>query len=409
MVNHIRWQSARVKEMLNYRRVIILSGARQSGKTTLAQDIGLPNSIYRTLDDFEMQEAASIDPESFVAHGDELMIIDEIQKVPLLVQAVKKDVDENKTYGRFLLTGSVNIRSLPSVTESLAGRVSNIRLRPFCMAEKMNKSPDFLANAFTGVFKTCSEKYKKNDYIELALTGGYPEVYDLPKKQRVIWHEDYITTMLDRDLQDIMNIRRQDAMNKLLSILASWSTKEINIQAIGSDLSIERPTLQSYINALETLYVVDRLPSWGKTDYQAIRKKDKLIMSDTGLMASILGWDLEQIQFDSEKTGKLMETFAYQQLISCLEADENRCNISHYRDANKREIDFIIQDKKGHILGIEVKAGTGIKKSHFKHLEWFKNNMAQPDCFKGIMLYTGDEVLSYGDNLWAVPMNALWA
>lgn len=408
---YTRWQLKTLEDALQYRRVIILAGARQSGKTTLAKDLSLPNTIYRTLDSVQLLEASLTDPEGFVAHGDELMIIDEIQRSPLLLQAVKKNVDENQAYGRFLLTGSANIQSLPGVTESLAGRVTKIRLRPLSLGEMRGNPPDFIKNAFSGEFRVCeaSQAYAKDDYLRLAFIGGYPEANVLPFQQASKWHRDYIESLIERDLKDIINIRRKEGMNKLLQVLASWSTKEINIQAIGASLSIERPTIETYINALESLYLVDRVRAWANTDYEGVRKKDKLLMTDTGLMSSILRWTFDQVQFDGDRNGKLIETFVYHQLASIIDAQDVDYDIYHYRDSAKHEIDFLVENQNGELLGVEVKAGSAVKKSYFKHLEWFKKNLAKDRDFKGIVFYSGKEVLSFGENMWAVPINSLWA
>lgn len=413
MTGHNRWQLAGILDMLDYRRVTVLTGARQCGKTTLAKS--LPKTVqgadYRTLDSLQVQQSATNDPEGFVAHDDGLMIIDEIQKSPLLVQAIKKDVDENQKYGRFLLTGSANIQAMPSVNESMAGRVGYVRLRPLCMGERLGKNPDFVKNAFKQKFnvsKSPDSTMAKDDYIRLALVGGYPEAISLPPKKATKWHRDYVSALVERDLKDIINIHRKDAMRLLLKTLASWSTKEMNIQGIGAKLSIERPTLETYINALEILYLIDRLPSWGKTDYSIVRKKDKLLMTDTGVMASVLGWTFDTVQFDGERNGRLLENFVYQELMCTVDADELGCEVFYYRDANKREIDFIIQSEQHGILGLEIKAGSAVKQSDFKHLAWFRDTMAPPEGFVGIILYTGNEVLPFGKNLWAVPIRALW-
>ena len=411
MKTHKRWQAKIVKDALKYRRVIILSGARQCGKTTLAQEIATTDSIYRTLDSVQLLEASMADPEGFVAHGDELMIIDEVQRSPLLLPAIKKNVDENKNYGRFLLTGSANIQSLPSVTESLAGRITNVRLRPLSMGEISGVEPNFIKDAFDGIFNTGTggTAYNKDDYLRLAFIGGYPEANALPENKSSKWHQDYINAFIEHDLKDIINIRRKDSMHKLLQVLAAWSTKDINVQSIGSSLSIERPTLESYINALEALFLIDRVKAWPSTDYEGIRKKDKLLMSDTGLMASILKWTFDQIQFDGDRNGKLIESYVYHQLITIMDAQEDEYSIYHYRDAAKREIDFLIEKINGDVLGIEVKAGSVVKKSHFKHLQWFKNNLAKSREFKGIVLYSGGHVLPFGEGMWAVPISALWS
>ena len=301
------------------------------------------------------------------------------------------------------------MRTLQTVQESLAGRVSNIRLRPLSIGEIQGKAPDFLHNAMAGTFHVPTQKYAKSDYIKLALTGGYPEIQSWSYRQQKKWHQEYISALIERDLQDIENIRRQDAMYDLLRVVSAWSTKHINIQAIQAQLSIKRPTLQSYMNALETLYLMDRIPAWTKTDYESVRKKDKILMADTGLMAFMLHWTFDKVEFDGEKNGKLIESFVYQQLIICAEANDDGCKIYYYRDAQQREIDFIIEYPNGHMLGIEVKAGTHITRESFKHLNWFKNTLVDASKFQGIILYTGEQVLPFGDGMLAVPISSLWA
>ena len=411
-----RWQLDAVKQALKQRRVLILAGARQCGKTTLAKYLASSDTIYRTLDSTQLLEAALSDPEGFISHDNELMIIDEIQRAPMLLQAIKKNVDENQKYGRFLLTGSANIQSLPGVTESLAGRVTKIRLRPLACGEIYGKQPDFLEKAFDGQFDTTFphpsdsfSKYDKDAYLKLAFRGGYPELMRIEENNRKRWHKDYVDALIDRDLQDIVNIRRKDSMHRLLNVLASWSTKYMNIQSIGTDLSIQRVTIETYINALETLYLIDRVKSWVNTDYEGVRKKDKLLMTDTGSMTSILRWRHDQVRLDGERNGKLIETFVYNQLISVIEAQSEQYEIYHYRDAYDREVDFLVENEQGDLLGIEVKAGTAVTRDSFKHLKWFNDNLAKQRKFKGIVFYTGEEVLSFGKSLWAIPINSLWA
>ena len=406
-----RWRKKSIHTSLEMRRVILLSGPRQCGKTTLSRSLNVEGSIYRTLDDKELLNSAIEDPQGFVDHKNTLMIIDEIQKTPELLSAIKKDVDENQTYGRFLLTGSANIRSLPNVKESLAGRVHNIRLRTLGLGEIYGTPPLFLKNAFEEKFfpHKSPNSYKKNDYIELALKGGYPEALRLESlRSRQSWHKDYINSLIERDLKDIINIRRKDSMHKLLGCLAAWSSKFMDLAQIGSGLSITRPTLESYVNALETLYLTERLNPWTKTDYDRVARKDKFFMSDTGLMSSILNWSLEKVQFNGDANGKLIETFVFNQLSTIIDAQEEDYEIYHYRDRLKREIDFLIQNEDGDYLGIEVKAGTNVNMSSFQHLQWFKNNMLGSTKFVGVVLYAGENILRFGERMWAVPISALW-
>ncbi len=407
-----RWQYPIIKNALKTRRVLILAGARQCGKTTLAKDLASQNTIYRTLDDLTLLEAAQSDPHGFVHHNNELMIIDEIQRAPILLQAIKQEVDTNQNYGRFLLTGSANIQTLPGITESLAGRIRKIRLRPLAQGEIFNVEPNFIEKAFSETFKNKSQLnkgYDKHAYLSDAFCGGYPEARSLGTKEMRRWHQDYLDALIERDLKDILNIKRQDSMKDLLHTLASWSSKFMDISSIGSGLSLSRPTIDSYINALEALYLVERVKPWSKTDYDRVSKQDKLFMTDTGLMTSLLKWNLDKIELDGEKNGKLLETFVFTQLSAILEAQDEIFNLYHYRDREQREIDFIIEREDGHILGIEVKAGSAVNKDSFKHLKWFKEKMAVHFPFTGIVFYTGDNTVSFGENMWAVPINEMWS
>ena len=250
---YTRWSIRSILHALSIRRVVLLEGPRQCGKTTLSQHLDI-NAIYRTLDDEIFLQAALDDPGGFIKHGDELMIIDEIQRAPRLLLAIKKEVDEVQVYGRFLLTGSANIWTLPSVTESLAGRIRKIRLRPLAIGEIQGKTPDFLTNVFAGKLQDVYYKSEcnKEAYLGWAFKGGYPEAVRCDTCDAAqLWHLDYISTMMERDLRDIINIRRKDSLHKLVGILAAWSSKFMDISKIMSHLSVNRQTIESYINVLE--------------------------------------------------------------------------------------------------------------------------------------------------------------
>ena len=407
---YIRWQIDSIKRDLSTRRVLILAGPRQCGKTTLAKSLASPSTIYRTLDDLTLLAAAQNDPHGFVTHDKGLMIIDEVQRAPALIQAVKQDVDINQKSGRFLLTGSANIQSLPGVTESLAGRVCKIRLRPLTQGEISGKKSNFLKLAFGGKFKISAQTNSQNKdaYLKIALKGGYPEALRAKEKNAQRWHKDYLNALIERDLQDILNIKRHDSMHKLLEILAAWSSKFMDISAIGSGLALARQTLESYINAIETLYLVERVRPWSKTDYDRVSKQDKLFMTDTGLMSAILRWQFDQIRLDGEKNGKLIETFVFTQLAAILDSTKEDFQLYHYRDRERREIDFIIENENGDIVGIEVKSGSMVNMDSFKHLKWFRQNMLKKQKFCGIVLYSGENILRFGEGLWALPINSLW-
>lgn len=403
-----RWQEKSIQSALNTRRVVILSGSRQCGKTTTSKAIVSKNAIYRTLDDATLLKAAKNDPKGFITQSDGTMIIDEVQRVPELIMAIKKAVDENTRYGQYLLTGSVNIQTLPTVSESLAGRVRKIRLRPLTQGEILKKEPKFLKRIKFQDFVNNSV-YDKEKISEIIFKGGYPEPLAFSEQaDRISWYKDYINTILEFDLRDISNIKRHESLKELVAILASYSSKFIDKSAITSSLGLANQTLDSYIGVLGNTYLIDKLHPWIKTDYERVNRQSKYFITDTGLMSSLLNWKFDDLLLDADKSGKIFETFVYNQIVVQVELENNDYELYHYRDREKREIDFIIQDSSNNIYGIEVKSGSSVSKEQFKHLKWFKENIVKNRNFIGIVLYTGEQVVTFGENMYAVPMNNLW-
>jgi predicted AAA+ superfamily ATPase len=404
-----RWQADTIHDALKTRRVLLLSGARQCGKTTLAKHMAAGPISYKTLDDPTLRELATIDPRGFIKHEHSLLVIDEIQRVPDLLSVIKLAVDEDTAPGQYLLTGSSNIQALPTTRESLAGRIRALRLRTLTQGELLEKQPTFLEKVFQKSLTTPeNHAYDRKKILEIALRGGFPEAIKLNKKDGGQWHRDYIAALLERDLRDIANIQRIDAMKKLIIMLAAWSGKFMDISEVSAKLSIHRSTVESYIQALQALYIVESVSPWTRSDYARIGKQSKCYLSDSGLMASLLRWKIDQIQLDADRSGKLVETFMFNELAAQVDVQSGKYELFHYRDREQHEIDFLIERDDGALLGIEIKTGSTISSSDFKHLAWFKENIAKTNPFYGIVLYSGPHLGSMGDNLWAVPFDCLW-
>jgi predicted AAA+ superfamily ATPase len=322
--------------------------------------------------------------------------------------AIKKEADENPTYGRFLITGSADIQSLPTVSESLAGRVSKVLLHPLSQGEIAGSCPNFIEKALQQQFN-CNG-ITKREALELAIKGGFPESVLFNNVENASnWCNNYVNTLIEHDLKDISNIRRHDAIKELIKVLAAWSSKFMDKAGIMSALSIRKPTFDSYFSILQNMFLVDTVLPWLKTDYEYVSKKTKIFMSDTGLMAGILGWNLDKIEFDQDKCGKLIETFVHNQLVAEIDAYSGNFSLYQYRDSEKREIDFVIQNRNNDILAVEVKSGSNVSGDSFKHIKWFREKMSKKTSnFVGIVLYTGRNIAKFGDNLWAVPIDALW-
>jgi predicted AAA+ superfamily ATPase len=409
MTFYPRWQTAAVREALKTRRVVVISGPRQCGKTTLSmQIVNDGGNVYRTLDDTAMLKIARMDPLGFLRHDTGAFIIDEVQKVPDLIPAIKRIVDEDNKNGQFLLTGSSDIFRRPDVTESLAGRVKHARLRVLSFGEQMNAQPLFLTNAFAGNFPPQIKGFDKREIIRMAFAGGYPEVLALMPEKRADWLLDYVESIIVRDLRDVANIRRQNSLRRLLDTFASWSGKLMDIQGVGGRLDLNRSTLNTYINVLESLYLLERLPAWTETDYQRAGQREKIFMTDTGLMAALLDWREEEVFWDADRSGKIIETMVFNELSAQVSLGRDY-RLHHFRDREKREIDFLISGRRGDLLGIEVKAGSAVSSEDARHLKWFKNKLAEERPFAGVVLYAGENTLPLGEGITAVPMACLWS
>ena len=405
-----RWQTEKVKHLLSCRRGVNLTGARQVGKSTLTEMLNLPNAKKWSLDDDDICKAAVDDANGFVKHGpNETIVIDEIQKVPRLLNSIKMVVDNDNSKGQYLLTGSANLRFAKMVKDSLAGRLGVVRLRQLAFAEMNGREPDFLNVAFKRGFEGRDfTGLDKRDVLHLAFMGGYPEARELSPADRQEWFKTYLDDLLTKDIQDITEIRKLDTLHKVAISLIAHSAQFITANEISVKAELAKTTLQNYIAALEALYLFDAVPAWAKSDYELIGKREKFFATDSALVANILRWNEDSAYIDENQNGKLVETWVYNQLSAIAETTLDY-SISHYRDSCKREIDFIVERSDGAMLGIEVKAGSSLGKDDFKHLKWFAANLAKERQFTGIVLYSGEHTLRFGEGFFAVPLAALGA
>ena len=404
-----RWQLGNVVESLRYRRIVHITGARQTGKTTLAAATPLTNVRRYTMDDDNLRETASNSPIEFTARkSGETMIIDEVQKVPELLNAIKIHVDGSTERGQYLLTGSSSLDFMRKSADSLAGRMHTVRLRTLTLGEINANRPVFLDNAFKREFKNASVKMGKRDIIHQAFVGGFPETVDFPSHIRREWYEDYVQTMIARDVKNVAQIRKLDLLGDILRWLIARSSKLWTMEELCSTMQISKETAASYVAVLRALYVLDRIPAWNKTDYDRIGKAAKYFATDTGFIANCLSWDEEETFLDSDRSGKLIESWVYHEISAIAESSQGRYTISHYRDKDKREIDLIATNENDEMLGIEVKSGGRVSKDDFKHLKWFAENLAKKP-FTGIVMYAGHELLRFGEGFYAVPLAALGA
>jgi hypothetical protein len=407
MTQYIRWAKNIVEHALKTRRVIIISGARQVGKTTLAEQAVTENAIFRTLDNTTFLPVALQDPVGFLEHDSKTLVIDEIQKAPILLPEIKRIVDKDNAPGQFVLTGSSDVRGNPNIKESLAGRVKNIRLRGLTEGEIRGVKPRFIERLFALDFPSQILGCSKSAVLKIALRGSYPEVLNFEKQDRKDWYKDYLNALIEHDLKDIASIKNEDALRQIIKILSAWSSKYMDAKGICSSCGLSKPTLDEYISLIERLYICERLRPWTSTDYDMVGRTDKIYMTDTGLMAANLGWHYDTVALDADRYGKLIETLVFNELSAQIDLN-NDYTLHHYRDRRDREIDFIIENEQGDMVAVEVKGGSHVAQDDFKHIKWFKENLVKDRRFVGVILYSGENTIRFGENLYAVPTAALW-
>jgi len=363
---------------------------------------------YLTLDDDVLLAAARQDPVGFI-RGLDRAIIDEAQRAPELMRALKRTVDEDRRAGRFILTGSADLMALPRIADSLAGRMALVTLLPLSPAEVIGMRPDFLMRAFQGQHPSQpKEAVVAAELMQLVLGGGFPEMLrrDDPSRRRA-WARDYLSAVIQRDVRDIAQIDKLDEMSRLARALAELSGQMLNFQQLGTKVGLSGHTVQKYTDVLERLFLLRRLEPWHRNSLKRLLKTPKLVFLDSGLLASMRGLTMERLAKERTAYGALLETFVAAELMKQAAWDDEPIRIGHMRDKDSVEVDLVAENDFGDVVGIEVKAAASVKSSDFKGLR--KLATMTGDAFKlGVVLYDGDVVAPFGDGYVAAPISTLW-
>lgn len=387
--------------------VVLVNGPRQCGKTTLVRSMFQNQRPYFTLDDDTTLASAKADPVGFVRQVD-TAILDEVQRAPELLRAIKGVVDDDRRPGRFLLTGSANILALPTVSDSLAGRMEVVTLLPLGQSEIQKASGNFLDRAFSGDIAPPKRSIIGQDLITLALTGGYPEmVARTDPRRRSAWAREYIRAIIERDVREIADVERLDQMPQLLRALAHHSGQLLNFAQLAGQVGLDDKTARRYIGLFENLFLVRRIEPWFRNPLKRLVKTPKLLFLDSGLMAALTGLSAERIAKDRALFGALLETFVANEILRLVTWSDVQPTIHHYRDKDQDEVDILLENDAGDMVGLEVKAAATVNAADFKGLR--KVAVATGSAFKaGWVLYDGDKVLPFGDRFTAVPLSCLW-
>lgn len=404
-----RLSESRIRLALRDTRVVAITGPRQSGKTTLARRFARQGRSYITLDDPPTLAAARSDPVAFIRDIDRA-VIDEVQRAPDVLMAIKRSVDEDARPGRFLLTGSANLSTITTVRESLAGRIETIPLLPLSRSELLRrKRTRFIDSTFRGEVPEPAEALSPDTLVRLVATGGYPEALARrTERRRQDWYRAYVESIVARDVPEIASLARPNQIPRLLQFAAQLAGCLVNLSEIGRSVALDHKTADSYLRVLEQLFLVHRLPPWSRNELSRLVKTPKLHFVDSGLLTALRGYTTARLRAERGLLGPLLEAFIYSELLKLSSVSEEHVNLFHFRDRDQNEVDFVLENAQGQIVGIEVKAAASVTRRDFSGLDRLAS-IADDRFVQGIVLYDGERPLSFADNLRAVPFASVWA
>ena len=398
--------------------VVFLRGARQTGKTTLVKQLaeeaaGEENSRqYISLDSATALAGALDDPTGFLQGLKKPVIIDEAQRASALMLAIKEDVDRERQAGRYLLTGSANILTLPGIADSLAGRMEVLTLYPLSQGVIAGTREDFIRALFQKNFPSQaaeSTSSSKEVLLEAIVLGGYPEVLSrATSRRRAAWFDSYITTLVERDIRDIANIQDISGLIRLLRLLGARSGTLHNQAELSRSVGMPGSTLGRYIPLLEALFLIWFLPAWSSNLSKRLVKSPKLHVCDSGLACHLCGADAERLAGDSTLAGRLLESFVAGELLKQSSWTEHPVSLYHYRSQSGEEVDVVLEDRAGHVVAVEVKLAASVALHDIKGLVSLRNALG--DHFvRGVIVYTGQEVIPMGDRIFAIPISMIFS
>jgi predicted AAA+ superfamily ATPase len=401
----------RALEALRESRVLLINGARQTGKTTLVRNLaaGGYDAEYVTLDDINLLSAARRDPVGFVGQFRKSVIIDEIQRAPELFLPIKMAVDTNPRPGSFMLTGSANVLTLPKLADSLAGRMEILSLWPLSQGEIEGVEENFIDLAFgeTLTSPRCAA-IDREALIERILKGGYPMALARDSEQsRKRWFDGYLTTLIERDVRDLSRVRDLAEFPRLLQSLATRTSALLNLNDISRTMAVQHETLRRYTALLEAMWLAVMLPAWSANLGRRLVRTPKITLNDVGLTAGLLGVNRKRLSREPFLLGQMLESFVVMELRKQSTWSETDVRLYHFRDHKGAEVDLVLETPAGEIVGVEVKAAATARAEDFTGLKTLQKLIGSR-FRRGFLLHTGTAASLYSEGLYMLPISCLW-
>jgi len=403
-----RWLTERVVSLMSVFPVVMLQGARQVGKTTLAQQLITRGYLkhYYSFDDPATLEAATSDPAGFIETLPPGSVLDEVQRVPEVLLPLKARIDRERGVGQFVLTGSANPIARFRMGEPLVGRMGAVTLYPLSQGEQVGKCERWLEQALQG--QILHVEAEQDNLWERVVKGGYPNAVLAPAPQaRTEWLNGYLDTLLTREVRELAEVQQVSELVLLTRLLAANSAQLLNQASLSRECGIPQTTLRRYVSLLEAMFLLTRVPAWYTNISQRLLKTPKILLNDTGIACALLDVDENRLLQDPLLRGRMLESFVGMELLKQIEFTAQRVRLSHFRTASGHEVDFVLEKASGEVVGVEVKASSRLDADDFRGLR-FLQSVVRERWQVGVVFYTGTKTLPFGERLWAQPVNALW-
>ncbi len=402
-----------LRDILSVSRAAAITGPRQAGKSTLAKQLQAAGVVpnYFSLDDEATRSAALADADGFALSLARPAVIDEVQRAPELMLAIKQILDRDQTPGQFLLTGSADLLTARVVADALPGRVEYVNLWPLSVAEIAGKHTSIIDALLDGDPPQISGAPKgRQASAEVVLAGGFPDARTRTIRQRARYFRSYVSTILGRDLPDIGDVRSDSSkLEQLLGLLAARTSTTVNYAALGRDLALDDKTVKAHAELLTQLFLLYRLRPFSMNLGARHVKTPKLLLTDTGMVAALIGIDVSRYSAPDQGSvaGMLFETFVVMELVKQATWSSTLVELFFYRDTEKREVDLLVESASGDLVGIEVKSATTVNASDARGLRLLRDKLG-PRFKAGVIVYSGEHTLPLGNRIWALPVSGLW-
>lgn len=406
---HARHLLPRVREALSDRPVVVLVGPRQAGKSTLALQLVDEGALveYLSLDDAVTLAAARQDPAGFVRGLPHGTVIDEVQRAPDLYLAIKSEVDRDRAAGRFLLTGSADVLVLPELSDALVGRAEILTLLPLSVGEVAGRVEGFVAWAFGDDPPIRPSAPSEEAVLDRLVRGGFPEPSGAGARFRDRWFASYVTTVIQREVRDLSDIAGLSDLPRLLSMLAARTATLLNVAELSRTSGLAQSTLRRYLILIEGAFLTSALPAWTGDAGRRLARAPKVHLADTGLAAWLTGTDDQRLRTDRDRLGPLLESFVVMEVRKQLGWSSIDAAPRHYRSHEGTEVDLVLEDRAGRMVGIEVKAGSSVRAEDMRGLRRLAERVGER-WVRGVVLHLGRDVIPFGERLHALPLTALW-